>query len=348
MVKPSGEDKPIKKSADEIQVVYQNDLPIFYSYTVIYAGSRRNIFIELIANGKNMGLYKGKDEVLGRLFIVRKSEQLTALNKNELRANYSFLYSDCEEFQLEDKYAYTEKSILMEFENYNQCLGQEISVENNPQKRMKPAYYVGPKIGYNYGNFILTEDSYLDRGSYSAFSSLRLGAMTRVQLSKRFNVQLDVSHYTKKSSSDSVNTWPAIHPEVYSTVEFDLNLLDFQLIASYEFLQAKKFALNAGIGTSFGLLLEANYYQEESDPIGRGVGPASMDFSDTNDWGVVMQLGFSYIFQNSNRLDFAGRFIMTDLNPFIKYGPEDELRFGYYALNSMMYEVSLFYLFKLK
>jgi hypothetical protein len=348
MVKTSENAKPIEVSAVEIQKIFQNDFPVVFSYGLLYGGEKHYVFLELITRGSQIALYEGKDEVLGKIFAIHKNDQFTVLNnKSDLRSSYQYLYGDCEKIDLDQKHVFTERNIVNTFINYNLCQGFEINGEVNPRKRWEPYFYVGPKLGLNYGKFNLTDDSYLDRGNYNNFNSIRAGIVSKIVFSNRISAQLDISYYSKKSNSDSVNTWPAYYPEVYSKVKFDISLLDFQFLGNYSIINRKNFKTDIGLGLSMGILINPQYHQEEIDPIDEGIGPVIFDFTKSRDIGFITNLGFTYLTETQNQIIFLARYIRTDLNSFITIARDAYVRHGRYQLNSSMAELSLLYLFKI-
>jgi hypothetical protein len=348
MVKYIDSDKPIQKSADDISKVIQNGFPVIYSYDMRSGGTTHSIFLELLSKGQSAHLYRGKDDVLGKLYAIYKNDQFTILYANtDLKESYRFLYGDCENFILKEKYTFTEKGIMNAFASYNDCLGYDISANVITRKQWKPVFYIGPKLGLNYGKFNLVDDSYLARGSYSDFLNYRIGAIGKMGISERFSTQLEISYYNKNTTSDSVNTWPAIYPEVYSTVTFDFDVLDIQFLVNYSIISKPKFKTDIGIGFDYGHLLNAEYQQEEFDPIGEGIGPIVVHFDDAREIGIIANLGFIYILNNNNQFSLTARYIGIDMDAYMFISVGDLIvRNGTYQVNSSMVELSLSYLFR--
>jgi len=53
-----------------------------------------------------------------------------------------------------------------------------------------PIIISAPKIGLNTGEFAMRDDSYLDRGNYSDFMSMRLGIVGKLGITDRISTQL--------------------------------------------------------------------------------------------------------------------------------------------------------------
>jgi len=144
-----------------------------------------------LQKGQDTHLYKGKDETLGKLYAILKNDQFSIINKRtDLNSSYSFLNGDCNENMGAKKHVFTEKYILKAFKEYQSCKGYSISSNDIPQRKWKPYYYIGPKIGLNTGEFAMRDDSYLDRGNYSDFMSMRLGIVGKLGITDRISTQL--------------------------------------------------------------------------------------------------------------------------------------------------------------
>jgi len=103
-----------------------------------------------------------------------------------------------------------------------------------------------------------------------------------------------LSYYNKGTSSDSVNTWPAFYPEVYSTAKFSFDILDVQLLLNYSIISKPKFKTDLGVGFVYGHFLNTEFEQEEIDPIDEGSGPVTIDFGESKDIGYLVSIEMVY------------------------------------------------------
>ncbi|NJN27682.1 MAG: hypothetical protein HC819_17795 [Cyclobacteriaceae bacterium] len=239
-VKLSADSKSIKKSASQIAKIYQNGVLTVSSFSLFHGGEKNDIFLQLISNGANIGLYSGKDQKLGKLYAVYKNGQFTILMEKEIASNYRFLYGDCAGFNFKNHYAYTEQSVKHEFEAYLKCTGQSMDEQVLLRSKPKSEIWIGPKVGYTIGKLGLSNNNFFANGTYRPMLSPKIGVAGKYAFSKRFSFQTEFSYLKKKASSDSVNTPPTYDPSVYSTfVEFDLDFIDWQLLVNYTLLYKK-------------------------------------------------------------------------------------------------------------
>ncbi len=338
----------IRKSASEIKSVFIDGTLTIRSYRVIYNKIREDIFIELLIDGGNIGIYKGKHEKLGTLYMMLKNNQLSILNKNDLASSYSYLYGDCNSFNANEKFSYNDKDIIETFRDYARCQNIEVSVDSVRTNKYKADILLGPKIGYLWGNFEHGDIGYFTNGEYSPIQSPVIGISLKTIFPKRFFIQTEFSYYSKTSYSDNVNTPPLSDPDFFSRVEYDFSLLEFQLVLGYSFIKRAKIHPVLAFGFSYDAILN-NKFSNSPNRIPEGdLGPPIVDFGNSREFGWSVLWGLTYSPNNKNVLQLlmkskiSSRYYGVYRNsPNLGgYGTGDN------ALYSLTNELSLTYYFK--
>jgi len=342
--------KSIKKSADEVEQIFIDGGLVFLSYRVIFESEREQIFLEVIKTSNELKLLKGRHDQMGDIYVVYKNKSWISLNNRDLASSYSFLYSDCPEYEIKASYIASKKSIVKEFETYNECMGYSIKSNQSATYKQKPSIFIGPKLGLSNNNYSIPSEGYFGNGEYSSSIGPKMGISGLFKFSSRFSFQTDISYLNKTANSDSVNTPPIFETEIYSSlVEFDFNIIDLQFYLNYAFISKDKFDVAAGVGFSYGFLVGSKFTQEAN---GYGLGengPPIVSFDDSREAGILFGLNGTYKLSSGSAVQLHLKYNLTNIQYYVYRN--SSILGGYGAgMNSMKtnaIEIGFHYLFRI-
>ena len=299
------ESKITRESADNIAAVIQNGELTIASYPIVFDGKKQHVFIEKILGNVELGLFKGKHEGLGNICFISEKSLFKSLNVNDLNTSYGFLYAKCGSFDLSQNFKKTEKDIIKQFQLYSECIGIEQNNSLVDYRRKNPNVYIGPKLGYLIGNISHSNKAYYSEGDYSGFSSLVLCAGFKTVFHSGIYLESDLTHYSKKSTSDYVNTPPLLEEDIFSQVTYDLSLLDLQISFGYSFLKNSSLRPFVGAGLNYGILIKSDLIRETNGIPEEDRSPPFIDFGNSRDFGGFFAIGSTYAINQNNMLQLT-------------------------------------------
>ncbi len=262
------------------------------------------------------------------LYFMEEGGIFNGIRSPSFEGTLNLLKRKCEGFVVPANARFGTASLIQVVANYAKCKYPQEQVQSLQNAEETPAHwFIGPKVGANFGNASIFENHYYGRGAYQASPALTSGVALQLQIAPNWSASIEAVYFQRSFSADSVNVWPVVSPN-YSKVNLDLAFLEIPFAGQYYFSKGKiapyiQAGLHLGVPIKRSLAEEqfrANADELEDQPKNSFIGPA---FGYGGGLGLKLQLSEKMTLQLSGQFTKFATTLSSSSKAFESSGFED-------------------------
>lgn len=194
------------------------------------------------------------------LYFIEEAGVFNAIRSPSFDGTLTLLKRKCEGFVPPTNARFGTPSLIQIIANYNQCKypNDQTQVFYVPETPAK--WFIGPKIGMNFGNASVSESTYYSQGQYIGQLAISPGLALQVRVSEHWSATAELLYFKRSFKSDSVNVWDILSPN-YSKIKVDFSYVEIPLSGQYYF-SAGKISPFVQAGVNIGIPLSRRFQEE--------------------------------------------------------------------------------------